>query len=453
MVLRKQEEPSSLLRDSQKLKQYFGTDGIRGIPNKNLTKEIVSNVACSVEDILKPTSVAVILDTRDSSLEILDWICEGFSENIEVINYGILPSGSMPVLLETFGHNLGIIISASHNPSEYNGIKLIDENGSKLQDEIEIEIEANIENISLPSAHTSYKESEEGFKVYFEFLNQILDFDLTNFDLLIDSANGSAYKIIDELLKDNDSKFKMIANEPNGENINLASGATHTENLIKNLKKGEIGAAFDGDADRLIMVDENGITCNGDVLILLIAKYLSSTNQLNNDVVVSTVMSNFGFKTAMEKNNFKNIETAVGDKYVAEAMLESNASIGGEQSGHIIISDKLPVGDGLLTLIYSLKALSFFKTTLSQFREDNIKEYPQKLINIELNSMPDMKQLEELDNIARILSEEENLDGRYLIRNSGTEPLLRVLVEASEEESVEKFSENLVNKIKNFLQT
>ena len=435
------------------MKKYFGTDGIRGIPNKNLTKEIVSNVACSVEDILKPTSVAVILDTRDSSLEILDWICEGFSENIEVINYGILPSGSMPVLLETFGHNLGIIISASHNPSEYNGIKLIDENGSKLQDEIEIEIEANIENISLPSAHTTYKESEEGFKVYFEFLNQILDFDLTNFDLLIDSANGSAYKIIDELLKDNDSKFKMIANEPNGENINLASGATHTENLIKNLKKGEIGAAFDGDADRLIMVDENGITCNGDVLILLIAKYLSSTNQLNNDVVVSTVMSNFGFKTAMEKNNFKNIETAVGDKYVAEAMLESNASIGGEQSGHIIISDKLPVGDGLLTLIYSLKALSFFKTTLSQFREDNIKEYPQKLINIELNSMPDIKQLEELDNIARILSEEENLDGRYLIRNSGTEPLLRVLVEASEEESVEKFSENLVNKIKNFLQT
>ena len=435
------------------MKKYFGTDGIRGIPNKNLTKEIVSNVTCSVEDILKPTSVAVILDTRDSSLEILDWICEGFSENIEVINYGILPSGSMPVLLETFGHNLGIIISASHNPSEYNGIKLIDENGSKLQDEIEIEIEANIENISLPSAHTSYKESEEGFKVYFEFLNQILDFDLTNFDLLIDSANGSAYKIIDELLKDNDSKFKMIANEPNGENINLASGATHTENLIKNLKKGEIGAAFDGDADRLIMVDENGITCNGDVLILLIAKYLSSTNQLNNDVVVSTVMSNFGFKTAMEKNNFKNIETSVGDKYVAEAMLESNASIGGEQSGHIIISDKLPVGDGLLTLIYSLKALSFFKTTLSQFREDNIKEYPQKLINIELNSMPDIKQLEELDNIARILSEEENLDGRYLIRNSGTEPLLRVLVEASEEESVEKFSENLVNKIKNFLQT
>ena len=435
------------------MKKYFGTDGIRGIPNENLTKEIVSNVACSVEEILKPTSVAVILDTRNSSVEILDWICEGFSENIEVINYGVLPSGSMPVLLNHFGHNLGIVISASHNPSEYNGIKLIDENGSKLQDEIELAIESNIENISLPNTHTSFKESQEGFKVYFEFLNQLFDFDLTTFDLVVDSANGSAYKIIEELLVVNNFKFNIIANKPDGENINLDSGATNTDNLINKLKKGQLGAAFDGDADRLIMVDESGTTCNGDVLILLIAKYLSSTNQLKNDVVVSTVMSNFGFKNSIEKNNFKNIETAVGDKYVAEAMIEHNASIGGEQSGHIIISDKLPVGDGLLTLIYSLKALSFFKTTLVQFREDNIEEYPQKLVNLELNDMPNIQQIKELEIIAKLLAEEKELDGRYLIRNSGTEPMLRVLVEARDEDSVAEFSNNLINKIKNFLQT
>ena len=435
------------------MKKYFGTDGIRGIPNENLTKEIVSNIACSVEEILKPTSVAVILDTRNSSIEILDWICEGFSENIEVINYGVLPSGSMPILLNHFGHNLGIIISASHNPSEYNGIKLIDQNGSKLQDDTEIKIESNIENISLPSAHTTSKESQEGYKVYFEFLNQLLDFDLTNFDLVVDSANGSAYKIMEELLEVNNCKFNIIANSPDGENINLDSGATYTDNLITKLKNGQIGAAFDGDADRLIMVDEGGTTCNGDVLILLIAKYLSSTNQLNNDVVVSTVMSNFGFKYSIEKNNFKNIETAVGDKYVAEAMVEHNASIGGEQSGHIIISDKLPVGDGLLTLIYSLKALSFFKTTLVQFRENNIQEYPQKLVNLELNNMPNEQEIAELESIAKMLSEEKKLDGRYLIRNSGTEPMLRVLVEASDEETVKEFSNNLINKIKNFLQT
>jgi len=435
------------------LKKYFGTDGIRGIPNENLTKEIVSNVACSVEEILKPTSVAVILDTRNSSVEILDWICEGFSENIEVINYGVLPSGSMPVLLNHFGHNLGIVISASHNPSEYNGIKLIDENGSKLQDEIELAIESNIENISLPNTHTSFKESQEGFKVYFEFLNQLIDFDLTSFDLVVDSANGSAYKIIEKLLDVNDFEFNIIANNPDGKNINLDSGATNIDNLINKLKNGQLGAAFDGDADRLIMVDESGTTCNGDVLILLIAKYLSSTNQLKNDVVVSTVMSNFGFKNSIEKNNFKNIETAVGDKYVAEAMVEHNASIGGEQSGHIIISDKLPVGDGLLTLIYSLKALSFFKTTLVQFREDNIEEYPQKLVNLELNDMPNIQQIKELETIAKLLAEEKELDGRYLIRNSGTEPMLRVLVEARDEDSVAEFSNNLINKIKNFLQT
>ena len=435
------------------MKKYFGTDGIRGIPNENLTKEIVSNVACSVEEILKPTSVAVILDTRNSSVEILDWICEGFSENIEVINYGVLPSGSMPVLLNHFGHNLGIVISASHNPSEYNGIKLIDENGSKLQDEIELAIESNIENISLPNTHTSFKESQEGFKVYFEFLNQLFDFDLTSFDLVVDSANGSAYKIIEELLDVNDFEFNIIANNPDGKNINLDSGATNIDNLINKLKNGQLGAAFDGDADRLIMVDESGTTCNGDVLILLIAKYLSSTNQLKNDMVVSTVMSNFGFKNSIEKNNFKNIETAVGDKYVAEAMVEHNASIGGEQSGHIIISDKLPVGDGLLTLIYSLKALSFFKTTLVEFREDNIKEYPQKLVNLELNDMPNIQQIKELETIAKMLAEEKELDGRYLIRNSGTEPMLRVLVEARDEDSVAEFSNNLINKIKNFLQT
>ena len=435
------------------MKKYFGTDGIRGIPNENLTKEIVSNVACSVEEILKPTSVAVILDTRNSSVEILDWICEGFSENIEVINYGVLPSGSMPILLNHFEHNLGIVISASHNPSEYNGIKLIDENGSKLQDEIELAIESNIENISLPNTHTSFKESQEGFKVYFEFLNQLFDFDLTSFDLVVDSANGSAYKIIEELLDVNDFEFNIIANNPDGKNINLDSGATNIDNLINKLKNGQLGAAFDGDADRLIMVDESGTTCNGDVLILLIAKYLSSTNQLKNDVVVSTVMSNFGFKNSIEKNNFKNIETAVGDKYVAEAMVEHNASIGGEQSGHIIISDKLPVGDGLLTLIYSLKALSFFKTTLVEFREDNIKEYPQKLVNLELNDMPNIQQIKELETIAKLLAEEKELDGRYLIRNSGTEPMLRVLVEARDEDSVAEFSNNLINKIKNFLQT
>ena len=323
MVLRKQEEPSNLLRDSQKLKQYFGTDGIRGIPNETLTKDLVSQIFSSVELLLSPKSVAIILDTRSSSLELLDWICAGLSEDVEVINYGVLPSGSMPVLLKEFNHDLGVIISASHNPSQYNGIKLIDQNGSKLSDSLEIEIEEAMSNIELPKEFTISKESQNGYQTYLEFLNNLINFDLSKFSVLLDTANGSSYKIIEELFKSNKAKYRIISNNPDGENINLNCGATHLDNLEQNSGKNEIGAAFDGDADRLILLDEEGNICNGDVLILLIAKYLESTNQLNNKVVVSTVMANYGFKNAMDKNNFKNIETKVGDKYVAEAMDEN----------------------------------------------------------------------------------------------------------------------------------
>jgi phosphoglucosamine mutase len=164
-------------------------------------------------------------------------------------------------------------------------------------------------------------------------------------------------------------------------------------------------------------------------------------------------MANYGFKNSMDKNNFKNIETKVGDKYVAEAMDENNASIGGEQSGHIIISEALPVGDGLVTLIYCLKALAFFDTTLSKFKSENIEEYPQKLVNLELTTMPEENQIKELNKIAENLSDKYDLDGRYLIRNSGTEPLLRVLIEAKDSHSVNEFSDELINNIKNYLFT
>ena len=287
------------------MKQYFGTDGIRGIPNETLNKDLVSKIFSSVELLLSPKSVAIILDTRSSSLELLDWICAGLSEDVEVINYGVLPSGSMPVLLKEFNHDLGVIVSASHNPSQYNGIKLIDQNGSKLSDSLEIEIEEAMSNIDLPKEFTISKESQNGYQTYLEFLNNLINFDLSKFSVLLDAANGSSYKIIEELFKSNNAKYRIISNNPNGENINLNCGATHLDNLKQNSGKNEIGAAFDGDADRLILLDEEGNICNGDVLILLIAKYLESTNQLNNKVVVSTVMANYGFKNSMDKNNLR----------------------------------------------------------------------------------------------------------------------------------------------------
>ncbi len=435
------------------MKQYFGTDGIRGIPNKTLNEDLVSKIFSSVEKELSPVSVAVILDTRSSSLELLSWICNGLSEKVEVINYGVLPSGSMPILLEKFGHDLGVIISASHNPSEYNGIKLINDVGSKLSDNVEINIENNLQTISLPEKTSISKSSTKGYDAYLEYLESLIDFDLSSFNILFDTANGSSYKIIEDLFQSKKSKFKIISNTPDGQNINSNCGATHLDNLISNLGKNQLGAAFDGDADRLILVDETGTPCNGDVIILLIAKYLEAINKLNNNIVVSTVMSNFGFKKAVEKNNYHNVETSVGDKYVAAAMSEHNASLGGEQSGHIIISDELPVGDGLVSFIYSLKALAFFNTTLSEFRESNIIEYPQKLINLELDLLPSNEQVKELNEIAKNLYNEIGLDGRFLIRKSGTEPILRVLVEAESEEELANFSEKLIISIKNHLFT
>ena len=435
------------------MKQYFGTDGIRGIPNKTLNKDLVSKIFSSVEKELSPVSVAVILDTRSSSLELLGWICNGLSENVQVVNYGVLPSGSMPILLKKFEHDLGVIISASHNPSEYNGIKLINDVGSKLSDEVEINIENNLQTISLPEKTSISKSSTEGYDAYLEYLESLIDFDLSSFNILFDTANGSSYKIIEDLFQSTKSKYKIIANAPDGQNINSNCGATHLDNLVSNLGKNQLGAAFDGDADRLILVDENRSSCNGDVIILLIAKYLEAINKLNNNIVVSTVMSNFGFKKAAEKNNYHNIETSVGDKYVAAAMSEHNASLGGEQSGHIIISDELPVGDGLVSLIYALKALAFFNTSLSEFKDSNITEYPQKLINLELDTLPSDEKIKELNVIADNLFNEVGLDGRYLIRKSGTEPILRVLVEAQSEEELDNFSEELIINIKNHLFT
>ena len=433
------------------MKKYFGTDGIRGIPRESLKEEIVTKIFSSVEKILAPKSVAIILDTRESCEMITEWIVKGFSEEVSITNYGILPSGSMPILLETFNEDLGIIISASHNPSEYNGIKLIDKNGSKLDDDLEIQIESELERVSLPENNAKIKNSTKGYDTYLEYLKNVNDFKFDKFDLIIDAANGSAFKIIEDLLSAKNAQFNIISNTPDGKNINDNCGATFPENLQKNISNGQVGISFDGDADRLIMVDENQQVVNGDLLLTILSKYLSEKGNLNGDFVVSTVMSNYGFKLAMNDFGFKLIETPVGDKYVAEAMKKNNAKLGGEQSGHIILGDFLPVGDALLTCLLVLEALDYFDVSIADFREKYLMEYPQKLTNIELSKSLNDEELEFINQIALEMSIKLDLDGRYLIRNSGTEPLLRVLVEARSQESMENFSEELLSKINNYL--
>ena len=433
------------------MKKYFGTDGIRGIPGESLKEEIVTKIFSSVEKILAPKSVAIILDTRESCEMITEWIVKGFSEEVSITNYGILPSGSMPILLETFNEDLGIIISASHNPSEYNGIKLIDKNGSKLDDDLEIQIESELEKVSLPENNAKIKNSTKGYDIYLQYLKNVNEFKFDKFNLIIDAANGSAFKIIEDLLSAKNAQFNIISSNPDGKNINDNCGATFPENLQKNISNGQIGISFDGDADRLIMVDENQQVVNGDLLLTILSKYLSEKGNLNGDFVVSTVMSNYGFKLAMNDFGFKLIETPVGDKYVAEAMKKNNAKLGGEQSGHIILGDFLPVGDALLTCLLVLEALDYFDVSIADFRKKYLMEYPQKLTNIELSKSLNDEELEFINQIALEMSIKLDLDGRYLIRNSGTEPLLRVLVEARSQESMENFSEELLSKINNYL--
>ena len=433
------------------MKKYFGTDGIRGIPGESLKEEIVTKIFSSVEKILAPKSVAIILDTRESCEMITEWIVKGFSEEVSITNYGILPSGSMPILLETFNEDLGIIISASHNPSEYNGIKLIDKNGSKLDDDLEMQIESELERVSLPENNAKITNSTKGYDIYLQYLKNVNDFKFDKFDLIIDAANGSAFKIIEDLLSAKNAQFNIISNNPDGKNINDNCGATFPENLQKNISNGQVGISFDGDADRLIMVDENQQVVNGDLLLTILSKYLSEKGNLNGDFVVSTVMSNYGFKLAMNDFGFKLIETPVGDKYVAEAMKKNNAKLGGEQSGHIILGDFLPVGDALLTCLLVLEALDYFDVSIADFRKKYLMEYPQKLTNIELSKSLNDEELEFINQIALEMSIKLDLDGRYLIRNSGTEPLLRVLVEARSQESMENFSEELLSKINNYL--
>ena len=433
------------------MKKYFGTDGIRGIPNDTLSQDLISKISASVEQHINPKNIGVISDTRSSSDEILNWISIGFSSKVNIYNHGVLPSGSMPIILKKFNYDLGIIISASHNPAEYNGIKLIQENGSKLDDDVEISIEKNIDSLELPNQHAEIINLNDGHLEYLNFLDDVTDIDFSHFQILIDAANGSASIVIKELFDKKNANYRIINNQPDGLNINKDCGATVPENLQKNIEKGEIGASFDGDADRLIMVDENGDIVNGDLILTILSKYLSEVNQLTNNIVVSTVMSNYGFKQAIEKFNFDLIETPVGDKYVAEAMKKYDAALGGEQSGHIIISDQLPVGDGLVTLIYVLKAMQHFGVALSDFKKENLYEYPQKLTNLELKNKLNDEELEYINQIALDMSIKKDLDGRYLIRNSGTEPLLRVLVEAKSNEAMEEFSNELITKINKYL--
>ena len=425
------------------MKRYFGTDGIRGVPNKDLSKELIYQVCQAVEDLLNPSSIAVIGDTRSSRRLIFDWISQGFSSSIEVFDYGVLPSGSMPFILNEKNHDLGFIISASHNPSEYNGIKIIDKSGSKLSDNIELSLEETIRSNSLEKKDGAVVQtSKEGEDLYLEnllTLSQNINPDL--FKVFMDCANGAVTNVAKKLFDQLSINYQAFNTGSDGSDINKDCGATNPSFLVNNIDPGNIALTFDGDADRLILVDEEGLIANGDVILALLAKYFHQNNMLKGNTVVTTVMANVGLKKALDSMGIATVVTPVGDKYVAEAMNEQGSSLGGEQSGHIILSEFLPVGDGLLTAIFVLSALSFFDESLSVLRKELITEYPQKLVNYTLSNQLEEDVLNQLNDEMKIIENENIPDGRIFVRASGTEPLLRVLIEA---DSLDKIDTALI---------
>jgi len=435
------------------LKTFFGTDGVRGIPTKDLTKDLVSKISKAVEDVLAPSSIAVIGDTRNTRQLILEWISSGFSSDITIVDYGTLPSGAIAYILNQNDHDLGFIISASHNPSEYNGIKIVDKSGSKLSDETEKILEENINQNNFSKREgAKIEENKTGEDIYISSLQAVSEgINPKLFNLSIDCANGAVTKPLINLFEKLGIKYEIFNTSEDGFDINENCGATDLTYLKRSMKAGNIGLAYDGDADRLIVIDEEGSIANGDVLIALLADYFKQNSLLENNTVVVTVMANMGLLNSLEKLDIKSIVTPVGDKYVAQEMKHSLSSLGGEQSGHLIFSNYLPVGDGLLTTVFVLRALTFFDKPLCEIRKELIIEFPQQLKNFKLNKELSEEDLEKISFLIKEIENEHLPEGRIFVRTSGTEPLLRVLIETVDKETIDNTMQIVEETLTNFL--
>ena len=435
------------------MKTFFGTDGVRGIPTKDLTKDLVSKISKAVEDVLAPSSIAVIGDTRNTRQLILEWISSGFSSDITIVDYGTLPSGAIAYILNQNDHDLGFIISASHNPSEYNGIKIVDKSGSKLSDETEKILEENINQNNFSKREgAKIEENKTGEDIYISSLQAVSEgINPKLFNLSIDCANGAVTKPLINLFEKLGIKYEIFNTSEDGFDINENCGATDLTYLKRSMKAGNIGLAYDGDADRLIVIDEEGSIANGDVLIALLADYFKQNSLLENNTVVVTVMANMGLLNSLEKLDIKSIVTPVGDKYVAQEMKHSLSSLGGEQSGHLIFSNYLPVGDGLLTTVFVLRALTFFDKPLCEIRKELIIEFPQQLKNFKLNKELSEEDLEKISFLIKEIENEHLPEGRIFVRTSGTEPLLRVLIETVDKETIDNTMQIVEETLTNFL--
>lgn len=440
--------------------KYFGTDGVRGVANAGLTPEMAFKLGRDggyvltqqKEDKTERPKVLVARDTRISG-EMLQYalIAGLLSVGIEVLDLGVITTPAVAYLVKAQDADAGIMISASHNPVQDNGIKFFGGDGYKLSDAVEEEIEALIDaptdELPRPAAEGlgTVEEYPEGMSKYLQFIEQTIPDNLADIHVVVDAANGATSGLVNRLFADMDANFETIADRPDGLNINDGVGSTHPEHLQKAVlaSKADVGVAFDGDGDRCIAVDENGEIIDGDKIMFIIGNYMNQKGQLKKDTIVTTVMSNMGLYKAIEQAGLESVQTAVGDRYVVEKMREDGYNIGGEQSGHIVLFDYHNTGDGMLTALHLLHVMKATGKTLSELATP-VKTYPQKLVNVKVSDKEAWKTNQPILDVIDTVEKQMNGDGRVLVRPSGTESLLRVMAEAKTEELVNQYVDQIV---------
>ena len=443
------------------MRKYFGTDGIRGEANKELTVELALKLGYALGYTLKKEypdkkRIRVIMgsDTRRSGYMLRSALTAGLnSMGINIDFVGVIPTPGVAYLTEKSTAKAGIMISASHNPAKDNGIKIFWEDGYKLPDEVELEIEKlmdNVEEITKDSIAGDevgrFTYAEDEYYLYRDYVISTVKGDFSGMKIILDAANGSAYRVAKEVFLALGAEIVIINDAPNGKNINVRCGSTHPEILSKVVMgyEADLGLAYDGDADRLIAVDKNGNIIDGDKIIAVLALGMKDRGELKNNQVVTTVMSNMGFENYLSNKGIHLIRANIGDRYVLEKMKELNVNIGGEQSGHIILSDFGTTGDGVLTSVKLVEAIRDSGKSLDELVGE-IVDWPQLLINVRVdNSKKNLWNKNEV--IVKFIQEKE-LEmaglGRVLVRTSGTEPIVRVMVEGKEMATVDRVAKEI----------
>ena len=434
-------------------KTYFGTDGIRGKANEfPLIPEMMITLAraiCEVLEIGDEENVVIGLDTRVSGVMLEAALTSAFlAEGVSVHHLGVVPTPVTAFLTKETNAAAGIMITASHNPFEDNGIKIFNDDGYKLSDEQELAIEDYLddENAEMTMGSVGLSMSvEQPEGMYLEKLNSIVgDLDLKGLKVVVDCANGASSFSAPQFLESLDMDIIPMAVEPDGKNINEKCGAVHPEEAGKLVVKegADLGVCFDGDGDRLIMIDEKGQPISGDRILCLAALAMHGRGELKHDTMVATVMSNLGLRDALQEKGITLETTGVGDKLVMERMLEGGFSLGGENSGHIIFGDYATTGDGLLSALIVISELKKTGKSLSELA-DCMSEYPSKLTNLYVSEKPEIEDVPVLATAIKEATAALTTTGRTLIRYSGTEKMIRVLVEAKEQADVDLWSTHI----------